>query len=213
MLKHSILKRPTTAYLSVEENNQDVDRQNGGMSLKFSPANSTQNSQKNVRFSGIEFKQYNNSTTSNVVTGIPPKPQLRQSRPQQQQLQSSTAQFETNKDDYFELNDKTQFPNEIGIKKYYKKSKTVPCKQIKLVGLNDEFIVASQPIQRHIQRELIAQQNQLQKEQQQQQQRPTTANKTRSQLRTTSARPFNDNYNRSLMYPNVFSTLIRYFIK
>ncbi len=202
MLKQSILKRPTTAYLSVEDNNSDMDRQNGGMSLKFSPANSTQNSQKNVRFSGIEFKQYNN--TPNIAAGIPPKPQPRQQK--QQQLQSSTTQFEISKDDYFEL-EKTQFPNEIGIKKYYKKSKTVPCKQIKLVGLNDEFIVASQPIQRHIQRELIAQQNQQQKEQQKE--RSTSSNKTRSQLRTTSARPFSDNHNRSLMYPNVFSKLNR----
>lgn len=84
--------------------------------------------------------------------------------------------------------------------RYYKKSKTVPVKQIKLVGLNDEFIVASQPIQRHIQRELQQQQQQ----QQQMTQRSTSSTKSKAQLRTTSARPFSDNYNRSLMYPNVF---------
>lgn len=72
-------------------------------------------------------------------------------------------------------------------------------KQIKLVGLNDEFIVASQPIQRHIQRELIQQQQQLI-----QQQRAQSSNK--SKLRTTSARPFSDNYSRSI-YPNLFRNL------
>ena len=186
MLKPSILKRPTTAYLSVEDSNADgYSDGNKGLSLKFSPANSNTNSQKNVRFSGVEFKQLQQQQQV-------PAPFQRQNR----HSIYSQPKEETNREDYYELEKTTQFPNEIGLKKYYKKSKTVPCKQIKLVGLNDEFIVASQPIQRHIQREL--------QQQQQITQRSTSSTKSKAQLRTTSARPFSDNYNRSLMYPNVF---------
>lgn len=104
MLKQSILKRPTTAYLSVTDNNKNGESNDpdNRPSLKFSPANSTLNTQKNVRFSGIE--QQKQPTAPNV-----PRPQTRSHRP-------SSVYVETNHDDYFEL-EKTQFPNEVGIKK------------------------------------------------------------------------------------------------
>jgi hypothetical protein len=61
--------------------------------------------QKNVRFSGIEQQK------AVHPVGVTPRPQHRSSRP------SCYSQVEpVTNDDYFEI-EKTQFPNEVGIKK------------------------------------------------------------------------------------------------
>ena len=112
MIKQSILKRPTTAYLTVTDDTQkntdltSVQQQIGGLSLKFSPANSNNTtSQKAVRFTGIDTHQKQRPVTPVSRTTV-----------RQQRQQSCYPQLETNRDDYFEI-EKTQFPNEVGIKK------------------------------------------------------------------------------------------------
>jgi hypothetical protein len=190
-IKTSILKRPTTAYLQTHPEEQAPSNDNAAVKksvcIRASPPLNTTANTKNVRFSGIEKSTKQRETSAKSVSLM------------QQQPQQKHAQIVETRDDYYEL--ERVVDDEKNQKKYYKKSKSIPCKQIKLIGLNEEFIVASQPIQKHIQRELIQQQHM-------QQQRSISSGKSGRARSAAPSRPLSEIQHHTTKYPNIFSKTI-----
>ena len=188
-IKTSILKRPTTAYLQTHPEEQGLS-DNAALKktvcVRTSPPLNMAANTKNVRFSGIE-KSTKRETSAKSVSLM---------------QQQKHAQILEARDDYYEL--ERVADDEKNQKKYYKKSKSIPCKQIKLIGLNEEFIVASQPIQKHIQRELIQQQHM-------QQQRSISSGKSGRARSAAPSRPLSEIQHHTTKYPNIFSKKSHYY--
>ena len=141
-MRHSILKK-TSLYDIISGAKTSAD--NGSFNNNSLNNVSTTSTSKIVRFTGLDTAEANNSHSNEETNassqqqpshGSDNKPTIHNSNQTANNFKFTNASSNNNAEETFE-----EEANEL--KKYYRKSKALPFKQINLVGLNGEFLVSS----------------------------------------------------------------------